>query len=258
MTPTNLKRLATALEAMGEAWLGIAATLDLIAEDAGAEKRDISGHENGGNAGVEVERCDIPASVALVASQSPLPKSPSKRLNQKTPERVALLRKLWGAPGISRQEILDQLNALPGAPIPAHYLVIYVLTWGVAETARGGTPSKVTTPPPKVATPPSLPPPPPEPLAPVVDFSAFSVAGRIDADNLASQADCPITWPDALEWATRHRPNGFNIPVTKADVNAIRDAHGLPRYRIVAARGPIERLPASHLDTREMTSGVAR
>jgi hypothetical protein len=55
---------------------------------------------------------------------------------QKTPERVALLQRLWHDPGKTRGEILAALNALPGSEIPKKNLGVYVIQWGIANSTK--------------------------------------------------------------------------------------------------------------------------
>jgi hypothetical protein len=81
---------------------------------------------------------------------------------------------------------------------------------------------------------------------------AMSVAARIGADDAAAQMDCPVIWADALEWAIRHRPNGFDRPTSLKDVQAIRAHHELPPYRLIRPRQDHrEPLPRTDLIERE-------
>jgi hypothetical protein len=85
----------------------------------------------------------------------------------------------------------------------------------------------------------------------------LNVAARQEADLTATQEACSIAWPDALEWANRHRPDGFNRPKSLADVNAIRAHHCLPRYRIIRPNAPLDKLPAAHLIDQSDSPGRA-
>ncbi len=182
---------------------------------------------------LEAPQPHVPATVT-VTPVSPPAAPPLQDTRHKTPERVELLKRLWHTPGLTRADIRAQLNALPGREISTRYLPAYVTLWGVTKSAAAAI---------------CEPAPEPPGVAPAHD--RFSVAGRLEASAVAELTDCPMSWPDALEWAIRNRPNGFDIPVTRGDVDRIRAVHGLPRFRIVQQLGPRTPLPASHVENGE-------
>ena len=128
---------------------------------------------------------------------------------RKTKERVALLLELWHRGDLSKDEIHRRINELPGEEIPRNQLTSYAAQWGITRPRRFSGRATPSFPPPDT----SLNPPP-------IDYAD-------DGER------CPITARDALTWARRNKPEGFNDPRTLADVNAIRIHHGLPRYRII-------------------------
>jgi hypothetical protein len=182
----------------------------------------------------------------------------------RTASRKAKLPELWRA-GVSPDEIKAQFDADGGPPVPSNkQLGIWAVTLGAKRPKDYPNPfpkapaaprradaisvARASAIAPPVIRPPAITPPVKRP-APATNgkFDPLSVAARLRAEDDAAQIDCPISWSDALEWANRHRPNGFDRPRNLKDIQAIRAYHRLPPCRIIRPHGPQDPLPAAHL-----------
>lgn len=128
------------------------------------------------------------------------------RIVKWTPERLALLKETWTG-GKSPDDILVQVNALPGEPIATRNSVyIKASELGLKHGCKSDTCAIA------------------EPAAVVTDY-AF------------------IDWRGAMDWASRNRVKlGETEDQDLVATNARRIALGLPPYRIITApalRGPL-------------------
>ena len=87
--------------------------------------------------GAEIKSRDVPVPAATQAGAAPpvAPVPVAPKLQQKTPERVRRLQQIWYGP-MSRQQIIRELADLPGAPLIAENLSIYVVQWGIAKSGK--------------------------------------------------------------------------------------------------------------------------
>ncbi len=82
---------------------------------------------------------------------------------------------------------------------------------------------------------------------------APSVTRTLIAQDDADSACAPIALADAIEWGRRNgcKPEpGETALATFRRVNALRQRFGLPRYTLIAARGPQEKLPPADAERR--------
>lgn len=267
-TPSPLTKVADALVELGWALHGLAESADGLTDSPGAIAHLLFRREGVTRARevevpVAAEVVSPVASVETLPPPRPAPARPRKTVGPAarggkrwTPERLAILREFWPT-YMSRDEIVAKLVAAGGPDLPAaHIIGIYAArTLGLKRPSDFLRTALRHGPAPTPARPVDAPPPSETKIvAPNISIDQrLSVAARIEADELAQQAACPITWSDALEWGKRHRPDGVKTPTTLAEINAVRAHHGLPRYRIIRARGPENELPAANVGDTDLT-----
>ena len=177
----------------------------------------------------------VPGGGSGQSDVSSLETTPLERLNEPAPaaafsdrtrtynaERLAIVRRDWPA-GRPRQDIVADRNALPGPPVDAKRLSIWCANNGLLRPAKARD-SRNDVP---------------------------SVAEIELRDHLRQALAAPVSLADALDWAAHNkmqRDEGEIFAGYLDRIAALRRKHGLPPFRIIAARSmQPDPLPAPHV-----------